>query len=243
MIPVKCLRTLGTRAKKQRRINMRILIRSVMSAVMMSGVAHAGVVTNADGSQKLTAQCETRDSTQNCTRYTITLSSQTDGAESSTTLTKISMEEVATADSLFQLDEQLNRFQVLPVSELAYDGDTRFGRVGGIGDMAMAAAPVGYVLFRYAGIAAGEYLTYAGFAVAISPVVADVTSLPARAVIYGIRWERAKRAEKFAYEALQHMMNESDSTPLTFSQGRFSRIVKAFQSVNESQTQGQFQFH
>jgi len=222
---------------------MRILIRSVMSAVMMAGVAQAGVVTNPDGTQKLTAQCETRDSTQNCTRYTITLSSQTDGAESSTTLTKISMEEVATADSLFQLDEQLNRFQVLPVSELAYADDSRFGRIGGIGDMAMAAAPVGYVLFRFAGMAAGKYLTYAGFAVAISPIVADVTSFPVRAVIYGIRWERAKRAEKFAYEALQHMLNESDATPLTFSRGRFNRIVKAFQSVSESQTQGQFQVH
>jgi hypothetical protein len=202
----------------------------VFSAILSSTSVFAGSVTNEDQSKNLSVKCLAYSVDQSCGEYSVQLSEFKTGEEKE--ISRFKVEKVTNSDELFKLDEAMNRFQITPVANRAYDGDSRFGKVGGIGDMAMAAAPVGYVLFRYAGMYSGMYLTYAGFVVAISPLVADVASLPVRAAIYGAKWRQAKRTEHFAYHALQLMMDSGNPTELKMKNKRFERVIHAFESVN-----------
>lgn len=205
----------------------------VLSALVMGLNAHAGKVVNARTGQELVSNCTKFDSNNSCSEYDVMLSDST----GTTKLATVKVHPLTNGAEEFQIRNKLAGFEFFPLWEKAEESDVYssirdvagVSAAAGMGSMLVAVLVHSNLIFG-----TGFYVTAAATLVIFAPGIADVASMPVRALIKGMKIRQAKKTEKLAFAALTTLL-DSSAADMTIKGKSFEKVVGAFQSMTNQQ--------
>ena len=206
----------------------------VVLMLLASTSAFAGKVVSKNGLRQLTTECVERKDDQSCVAYDILLKSN----DSLTTeiIAHYNVHAITNPKAEFALREKISKFNAFPLTKWAYGEDGKDGAFNlDVMDLTgySAAGGLGLVLL---GALAGETSVailgagFIGAAVVVlsAPTIADIVSMPVRAIVRGTKIRKANKSEALALKALQTLIVETEESEMQLNDRNFNRVLTAF---------------
>lgn len=198
--------------------------------------ARAGSIINKNQSKELYTNCIQSDDSGKCSQYEIIFRNLKNGEEK--TISKYSVKVVSDPDEIFLLKDKIKKFKPFPLSHevFAYGQDritfqsiqdAHYEYTDGLGGMILGSGCITIIVGAVIGaevvmlVGAGTFL--AAPALIFLVPVADIVSMPVRALVRKLKLRNITKNEALAFNALNVMISEESD--LTLSNAKFNKLM------------------